>query len=243
MHLANDCFNGKNNHADVVFLQALIKILKMKTAIIIGTTGLTGTALLNQLLNDDYFNRVISFSRKQIELTHPKLVQYNIDFNNLNNYTELIKGDVVFCCMGTTIKTAGSQEGFKKVDLIYPTEFAKIAKQNGVKEFYLQSSLGADSNSNNFYLKTKGEAERILQQLNFEFFVSFRPSMLLGKRFEFRFGEFIGKGVMQLLAFLFIGKLKRYKAIHVNKVASAMIKQAKLHKPGNLIIENEEMVG
>jgi uncharacterized protein YbjT (DUF2867 family) len=214
----------------------------MKTAIIIGTTGLTGTTLLNQLLNDDFFNRVISFSRKQIELTHPKLVQHSIDFNKLNNYNELIKGDVVFCCMGTTIKTAGSQEEFKKVDLIYPTEFAKIAKQNGIKEFYLQSSLGADSNSTNFYLKTKGEAERILQQLNFDSFSAFRPSMLLGKRSEFRFGEFVGKIVMQLLSFLFIGKLKRYKAIHVNQVAEAMIKQVKLNMLGNVIIENEEMI-
>ena len=214
----------------------------MKTAIIIGTTGLTGTALLKELLKDDDFNHVISFSRKQIEFTDPKLVQHSIDFNQLPNYKELIKGDVVFCCMGTTIKTAGSQEAFKKVDLIYPTEFAKIAKQNGVKEFYLQSSLGADINSNNFYLKTKGEVEQILQQLNFNSFATFRPSMLLGKRPEFRFAELIAKVVMQLLSFLFIGKLKRYKAIHVNQVASAMIKQAKLNKPGNFIIENEEMV-
>lgn len=214
----------------------------MKTAIIIGATGLTGSALLNQLLNDNDFNRVISFTRKQIALTHPKLVQHTIDFNQLNNYKELIKGDVVFCCMGTTIKTAGSQEAFKKVDLVYPTEFAKIAKQNEVKEFYLQSSLGADSNSKNFYLKTKGEAEQTIQQLNFESFASFRPSMLLGKRTEFRFGEVVGKAVMQVFSFLFIGKLKRYKAIHVNQVARAMIKQAKLNKPGNFIIENEEMV-
>ena len=214
----------------------------METAIIIGATGLTGSALLNKLLNDDNFNRVISFSRKQIKLTHPKLIQHTIDFNQLNNYKDLIKGDVVFCCMGTTIKTAGSQEAFKKVDLIYPTEFAKIAKQNGVKAFYLQSSLGADSNSNNFYLKTKGEAEHKIQQLNFMSFAVFKPSILLGKRFEFRFGEFVVKVVMRLFSFLFIKKLKRYKAIHANQVAIAMINQAKLNKPGNFIIENEEMV-
>ena len=214
----------------------------METAIIIGATGLTGSALLNKLLNDDNFNRVISFSRKQIKLTHPKLIQHTIDFNQLNNYKDLIKGDVVFCCMGTTIKTAGSQEAFKKVDLIYPTEFAKIAKQNGVKSFYLQSSLGADSNSNNFYLKTKGEAEHKIQQLNFMSFAVFKPSILLGKRFEFRFGEFVVKVVMRLFSFLFIKKLKRYKAIHANQVAIAMINQAKLNKPGNFIIENEEMV-
>jgi uncharacterized protein YbjT (DUF2867 family) len=228
-------------------MQELISIFnyefkKMKTAIIIGTTGLTGSALLKQLLKDDDFNRLISFSRKQIGLTDPKLVQHSIDFNQISNYKELIKGDVVFCCMGTTIKTAGSKEAFKKVDFIFPTEFGKIAKQNGVKEFYLQSSLGADINSNNFYLKTKGEVEQILQQLNFNSFATFRPSMLLGKRSEFRFGELIGKVVMQLLSFLFIGKLKRYKAIHVNQVANAMIKQAKLNKPGNFIIENEEMI-
>lgn len=214
----------------------------MKTAIIIGGTGLTGSALLQQLLNDDDFKHVISFSRKQIELSHPKLLQHTIDFNQLINYKDLIKGDVIFCCMGTTIKTAGSQEAFKKVDLTYPTEFAKIAKQNGVKEFYLQSSIGADSNSTNFYLKTKGETEQIIQHLNFDSFAAFRPSMLLGKRSEFRLGEVVGKAVMQLFSFLFIKKLKRYKAIHVNQVARAMLKQAKLNKSGNFIIENEEMV-
>jgi uncharacterized protein YbjT (DUF2867 family) len=214
----------------------------MKTAIIIGATGLTGKALLYQLLEDKQFSTVILFLRKDLNISHPKLVQHCIDFNALETYKDLIKGDVVFCCMGTTIKVAGSQEAFKKVDYTYPTEFAKIAKQNNVTTFCLQSSLGANSKSNNFYLKVKGETEDYLRALNFVSFTSFRPSMLLGNRAEFRIGETIGKIVMQGLSFMFIGKLKRYKAIHVNQVASAMIKQSKLNKPGNSIIENEEML-
>lgn len=214
----------------------------MKTAIIIGATGLTGQALLSQLLQDDYFNHVIVFVRKKIDITHSKLTQQCIDFNVLDSYKDLIKGDVVFCCMGTTIKTAGSQEAFKKVDYTYPTEFAKIAKQNNITTFCLQSSLGADSKSTNFYLKVKGETEQALEQLHFNAFAFFRPSMLLGNRIEFRLGEQIGKVVMQALSFAFIGKLKRYKAIHVNQVASAMIKYAKLDKRGNTIMENEEML-
>lgn len=214
----------------------------MKTAIIIGASGLTGKALLYQLLQDDSFNRVIIFVRKELTIAHAKLIQYAIDFNTLDSYKDLIKGDVVFCCMGTTIKTAGSQEAFKKVDYVYPTEFAKIAKENNVPVFCLQSSLGADSKSNNFYLKTKGETEDAIKQLNFKSYATFRPSMLLGDRMEFRLGEKIGKAVMQALSFAFVGKLKRYKAIHVKHVASAMIKYAKSNNIGNAIIENEAMI-
>ena len=215
----------------------------MKTAIILGATGLTGKALLSKLLLDSTYTSVKSFARKPIELEHPKLIQNTIDFNNLTNYIDLIKGDIVFCCLGTTIKTAGSQEAFQKVDYTFPTEFAKIAKQNGITAFYLQSSLGADSKSNNFYLKVKGETEEAIRNLSFNSFATFRPSMLLGDRTEFRFGEVIGKIMMQALSFIFIGKLKRYKAIHVNQVASAMVKQSKLNKQGNTVIENEEMIG
>lgn len=214
----------------------------MKTAIVIGATGLTGQALLNQLLQDDYFNHVIIFVRKKIDITESKLIQHCIDFNSLDSCKDLIKGDAVFCCMGTTIKTAGSQEAFKKVDYTYPSEFAKIAKQNNIATFCLQSSLGADNKSTNFYLKVKGETEQAIEQLHFNSFASFRPSMLLGNRTEFRLGENIGKIVMQVLSFAFIGKLKRYKAIHVNDVASAMIKHVKSNNTGIKIIENEEMI-
>lgn len=214
----------------------------MKSAIIIGASGLTGNELLHQVLNDDYFSLVQIFVRKKIEIAHPKLVQHCVDFNSLDSYKDLIKGDVVFCCMGTTIKTAGSQDAFKKVDYIYPTEFAKIAKLNDVSVFCLQSSLGADSTSTNFYLKVKGETEDVINQLHFNSFATFRPSMLLGNRTEFRLGEKIGKIIMQALSFVFIGKLKRYKAIHVNHVANAMIRYAKSNKTGNVIIENEEML-
>lgn len=214
----------------------------MKTAIIIGASGLTGKALLYQLLQDDSFDRVIVFVRKELAIAHAKLTQHAIDFNNLNSYKDLIKGDVVFCCMGTTIKTAGSQEAFKKVDFTYPIEFAKLAKENNVPVFCLQSSLGADAKSNNFYLKTKGETEDAIKALNFQSFATFRPSMLLGDRTEFRLGEKIGKVVMQALSFAFIGKLKRYKAIHVKQVASAMIKHAKSGMVGNVIVENEAML-
>ncbi len=214
----------------------------MKTAIIIGASGLTGKALLYQLLQDNSFNRVIVFVRKELTIAHAKLIQHVINFDDLNSCKNLIKGDVVFCCMGTTIKTAGSQEAFKKVDYVYPTEFAKIAKENNVPVFCLQSSLGADVKSNNFYLKTKGETEDAIKRLNFQSFATFRPSMLLGDRTEFRLGEKIGKVVMQALSFAFIGKLKRYKAIHVKQVASAMIKHAKSGNTGNEIIENEAML-
>jgi len=188
-------------------------------------------------LQDNYFSQVEVFVRKNIDVNHPKLIQHCIDFNTIESYKDLIKGDVVFCCLGTTIKTAGSQDAFKKVDYFYPTEFAKIAKQNNVSTFCLQSSLGADSKSANFYLKVKGETEQTIAQLHFNSFATFRPSMLLGNRTEFRFGEQIGKIVMQTLSFGFIGKLKRYKAIHVNKVSIAMITYAKSDKKGMKLLK------
>lgn len=110
---------------------------------------------------------MIVFVRKKIEITHSKLTQHCVDFNALDSCKDLIQGDVVFCCMGTTIKVAGSQEAFKKVDYTYPTEFAKIAKQNNVSTFCLQSSLGADSKSSNFYLKVKGETEQSFGAITF----------------------------------------------------------------------------
>ena len=214
----------------------------MKTAIILGATGLTGTELLKQLLNDDYYKKVVLFSRKSTNINHCKLTEYITDFDLLHKIKHLIIGDIVFCCLGTTIKAAGSKTAFRKVDFKYISDFAEFAKQNGLNQFYLQSSLGADSKSKNFYLKTKGETENAIRKLDFESFTIFRPSMLLGNRREFRFGETLGKLVMQFFSFLFVGRLKLYKAIDAKQVAKAMIYESKLNKVGNFVFENDKLL-
>ena len=214
----------------------------MKTAIILGATGLTGTELLKQMLNDDYYKKVVLFSRESTNINHCKLTEYITDFDLLHKIKHLIIGDIVFCCLGTTIKAAGSKTAFRKVDFKYISDFAEFAKQNGLNQFYLQSSLGADSKSKNFYLKTKGETENAIRKLDFESFTIFRPSMLLGNRREFRFGETLGKLVMQFFSFLFVGRLKLYKAIDAKQVAKAMIYESKLNKVGNFVFENDKLL-
>jgi uncharacterized protein YbjT (DUF2867 family) len=214
----------------------------MKTAIILGATGLTGTELLKQLLNDDQYQKIILFSRKSTNINHCKLTEYITDFDQLHKIKHLIIGDIVFCCLGTTIKAAGSKTAFRKVDFNYISDFALLAKQNGFNQFYLQSSLGADSKSNNFYLKIKGETENTIKKLNFESFAIFRPSMLLGNRIEFRFGETLGKLAMRFFSFLFVGRLKLYKAIDAKQVAKAMIYESKLNKVGYFVFENDKLL-
>lgn len=194
-----------------------------QTAIVLGASGLIGDKLLHLLLNDSDFDKVKIFVRKALSITHDKLEQYVIDFNSIASYQELISGDVLFCCLGTTIKTAGSKEAFLKVDYTYPKEFAEIASKNEVPHFLLVSSMSADNNSSNFYLKVKGDIEYFLQQQNFKTLTILRPSLLLGARKEFRLGELFGKLLMKTLSFTFIGKFKPYKAIEAKTVAKAML--------------------
>lgn len=213
-----------------------------KTAIVLGASGLVGTDLVKQLIDDPDFSSVKLFLRKKMDWNDPKIEQHTVDFEKLGSYQELIKADVVFCCLGTTIKTAGSKDAFIKVDHTYPIEFAQIAKRNGTNCFVLISSMGADSNSSNFYLKVKGNVESDLKRMRFKQLVIVRPSMLLGNRKEFRMGELIGKKVMQGLSFLFVGKLKRYKAIQSVVVAKAMRLLSKNDLPEISVFENDRLL-
>ncbi len=212
-----------------------------KTAIVLGSTGLIGGHVLELLLNDTAFDKVKVFVRTALTISHPKLEQHMVDFNDSTSFEKLVTGDVIFCCLGTTIKTAGSQEAFKKVDYAYPLEFAKAGKQNGVKQYLIISSIGATIETSNFYLKTKGEIETAIKNLNFESFVILRPSMLLGNRKEIRVGEIIGKVVMQVLSFLFIGSLKKYKAIQASVVAKAMVEQSKISPQGVTVLLSDKI--
>lgn len=213
-----------------------------KSAIVIGATGLVGTELVKQLLSDKDYSLVKVFLRKKMDMEHPKLEQHVVNFEKLEESKELIKGDVVFCCMGTTIKVAGSQDAFFKVDHTYPFYFAQLAKSNGVEKFLLVSSLGADKNSPNFYLRVKGQIEWELEKLKFKNLIILRPSMLLGDRKEFRLGELIGKVVMRALGFIFIGKLKKYKAIEAGTVAKAMILLSKNELGDLAIFQNDRLL-
>jgi uncharacterized protein YbjT (DUF2867 family) len=216
-----------------------LKPTSMKTALIIGSTGLIGSQLLKLLLESEEYATVITFVKRDSGIEHPKLKQYIIDFDKPENYQNLVFGDDFFCTIGTTIKNAGSQEAFRKVDFEYPKEFATIALHNNVKQFLLISSLDALSTSSNFYLKTKGEIEDFLKKCPFESTIILRPSLLLGKRKEFRLGEKIGAFFMKLFSFIFVGNIKKYKPVQSEDVAKAMFAVAQKNFKGFQIIESD----
>jgi len=204
----------------------------VKTALIIGSTGLIGSKLLDLLLESQDYAKVITFVKRDTGIKHKKLTQHIIDFDKPETYKELVVGDDFFCTIGTTIKKAGSKEAFRKVDFEYPRQFATFALQNKVKQFLIISSLGADANSGNFYLKTKGEIQYFLKDCNFESVSILQPSLLLGDRKEFRLGEKAGAFFMKAFSFLLIGNLKKYKPIESKTVAKALFKIAQRNNKG-----------
>ncbi|HEY4628436.1 MAG TPA: NAD(P)H-binding protein [Flavobacterium sp.] len=211
----------------------------MKTALIIGSTGLIGSELLNLLLDSNDYLKVITFVKRDTGIKHPKLTQHIIDFDKPETYKDLVVGDDFFCTIGTTIKKAGSKEAFRKVDFEYPRQFASFALQNKVKQFLIISSLGADAKSGNFYLKTKGEIQDFLKDCSFENVAVLQPSLLLGNRTEFRLGEKVGAFFMKTFSFLFLGNLKKYKPIEGKTVAKAFFKIAQTNNKGFKIYESD----
>ena len=208
----------------------------MKTALISGATGLVGSFLVKMLLEDGYYNKVKILVRKPVEPEHPTLEQIIYDYENPE--PEKLVADDVFCCLGTTIKRAGSKEAFRKVDHDYPLQVAKAVHKNGAKNFSIVTAIGSNSKSSIFYNKVKGEVEENLKEVPFHSMQILRPSMLLGTRKEFRRGEEIGKFVASTLWFLFP---KRYRGIHASQVAACMINTMKKPVKGVQVIESEKM--
>ena len=208
-----------------------------KTALIVGSTGLVGSELLNLILHDDYYSKVISLVRNNTGISNTKLKEIKINFEKIEKYSTEILADDIFCCLGTTIKKAGTKENFKKVDLIYPLKIAAAALANGAQQFSVVSSIGADKNSKTFYTSVKGEMEEEIKKLNYFSLNIFRPSLLTGDREEFRFGEKIAQLFMKIFSFLFIGNLKKYKAIEAKTVAAEMLISAKRNSKGINIFE------
>ncbi|MEO8232252.1 MAG: NAD(P)H-binding protein [Ignavibacteriota bacterium] len=207
----------------------------MKTAIVIGATGLVGSFITQKLLDDDRYSKVKVFVRNSLEIKHPKLEEHIVDFEKLDLWKDEIEGDELYSALGTTIKKAGSKDAQYKIDFTYQYETAKAASENGVKNYMLVSSAGANYKSSNFYLRTKGNLDEKVQQLNFEKIRIFRPSILVGLRSEKRFGESIGIKIAETITKI-IPALKKYKPIDASLVAEAMIKTANRNSTEKLII-------
>ncbi|HEY8688506.1 MAG TPA: NAD(P)H-binding protein [Chitinophagaceae bacterium] len=214
-----------------------------QTAVVIGASGLIGNYLVEQLLHDEYFGTVRVLVRRGLAFDHPKLQQVIVNFNNINDYTKRFgKGDIIFCCVGTTQKKVkGDKVAYEKVDHDIPVNAAQIGIDNGFKKFLVVSSIGANLISGNFYLRLKGEMEKDIKQFPFKSISIFRPSMLLGKRNESRPGEKAGQIFMQAISFLFFGRFKKYHSVKAVDVAKAMIAQSKKDDPGIHIVEYPEM--
>ena len=192
--------------------------------LILGASGLTGSFVLKYALEDPSISEVFIWVRKPFGISHPKLKESVVNFLELDlNESNFPLVDSVCCCIGTTIKKAGSQKAFYDTDVTLPQTIAEIASKKGVNTFVLQSSIGANSNSNNFYLKCKGEIENSISNLNFSSFVILQPSLLLGKRKENRLAERLAMYLMRMLSWTFVGPLKKYKAISSEHVAKAML--------------------
>jgi uncharacterized protein YbjT (DUF2867 family) len=212
----------------------------MKTALVFGASGLTGSQLVELLSENPFYTEIIVFNRKRIGYHFPKVREVVADVQNTTEIARMITGDDLFCCIGTTQKKAGTKENFRKIDHGIPLDIGKIAKKNGVKTFLYMSSIGANGHSSNFYLRTKGETEEALKALNFPSLIIVRPSMLMGKRKERRIGESIGKIIIGVLGVFMIGKLKKYRGIYADDVARAMIKLG-LNTTGFKIAESDEL--
>jgi uncharacterized protein YbjT (DUF2867 family) len=210
-------------------------------AIIAGATGLIGNSLLDQLLTHPAYSKVTAIVRTEIPRQHPKLQQLVVDFDRLENHQEHIKGDVVFCSLGTTKSKTPDKDQYRKIDYQYPLDIAFIAQQNGASQYHLVSAVGANANSSIFYIKLKGEVERDLKTIPFKAVHIYRPCLLDGDRKERRSEEDLWIGMMHILNPLLIGGLKKYRSIKVEKVASAMLKQSLKEHSGIFTYNSDEI--
>ena len=194
-----------------------------RTALVAGASGLTGGHLLSHLLADDRYTHVTALVRNKSLLANRKLAQLIVDFEAL---PALPTADDAYCCLGTTIKKAGSQAAFRQVDFEFVVNFARAAKQAGVKRFLVISSLGANARSAVFYSRVKGEMENALCKVGFDAQHIFQPSLIIGERKEQRPAERFGIAAFHTVGALMVGPMRKYRPIESATIAQAMINAA-----------------
>lgn len=197
----------------------------IKNVVVAGASGLVGSRLMELLCENVTVKKITVLTRRPLELDHPKVEVCITDFNRLQSVQSRVAGaDVLYCCVGTTIKKAGSREAFRQVDYQVPYNLASLAAKSGITKLIVISSIGANPTSKNFYLRVKGEMERdIISDFRFQKLAFLRPSLLLGVRQEFRFGERLMQFLMALLSFAFVGRLARFRPVTDETVAKSMI--------------------
>jgi uncharacterized protein YbjT (DUF2867 family) len=191
------------------------------------------------LLNNDRVDEVHSIVRRRSGVTNQKLTEHEIDFDHLSTKAPEFSFDAVFCCLGTTIKKAGSREEFRKVDYEYVKQLAE--KYSSSSQFLVVSAMGADANSRVFYNQVKGEMEEAVKKSGIPSVQIFRPSLLLGDRKEFRFGEMVGSIFMRIFSPLMIGGMRKYRPIKASVVASGMLSAAFFNPKSPATYDSQEI--
>ena len=198
-------------------------------ALVIGATGATGKDLVQKLLADKDFEEVHAFVRRPLNIENDKLKSHIVNFEQPDEWKDLVKGDVAFSCLGTTLKDAGSKEAQRKVDYDYQYNFAKAAKENEVEDYVLVSAYGANPNSKIFYSRMKGELEQEVKNLHFNKMTIFQPGMLERKDSE-RTGEVLGGKIIKFANKL--GICESQKPLPTDVLAQAMVNSSKIKSNG-----------
>jgi uncharacterized protein YbjT (DUF2867 family) len=202
----------------------------MKKAIIYGASGLVGSYILEYLLNHSNYDQITIVVRKDLNIQHPKLKTLIGDFHSLDHLVKDILADEIYIALGSTQKKTPDKKIYYQIDHDYPVLAAKLAKENGAKAVFLVSSIGANPSSAVFYVKTKGETEQDILNLDFDYTYIFRPSIILGDRKESRPLEKVSKIIVKIINPLFMGELSKYKGIEASDIAKAMVNTAnRLH--------------
>jgi uncharacterized protein YbjT (DUF2867 family) len=210
-------------------------------AIIAGASGLIGSKLLNILLNEPAYNAVLVLVRKELPIKHKKLIQLIVDFDQLETYAASITGHAIFCCLGSTKKKTPDLSIYRKIDHDYPVKLAQMATQNGMDQYHLVSSIGADSKSSNFYTKMKGETAEDIEKLGLKCLHVYEPSFLTGDRKESRPLERVMVGLMSVINPLLIGSLKKYRSIPAQTVAQAMFNESLKNEEGTFTYSSDKI--
>lgn len=213
----------------------------MRSALLLGATGLVGGHCLDLLLADSAITRVVTLGRRPSGRSHAKLDERVGSMDRMADHADAFAVSDVFCCVGTTIRVAGSREAFRRVDHDIAARAAEMASERGARHFLLVSSMGADPGSRIFYNRVKGETEADVAALPFAGVALLRPSLLLGQRAEARTGEAVAQRVFPLLSPFMRGPLRKYRAVEARTVAAAMLRLASEGVRGVRIVESDEI--
>jgi uncharacterized protein YbjT (DUF2867 family) len=209
-----------------------------KTAIVLGATGLTGSLLLSRLTADDSYAGIKLFSRRPSGNTSPKIQEFIGDVLQLEKFQSDFTADEVFCCVGTTSAKTRDRIVYRAIDFGIPSTASKLAKENKIPTFLVMSSMGANARSSIFYSRTKGVMEQAVLHQKIPYTYILRPSLILGERHEKRIGESLGAILLKVSNFFLVGRLRKYRAVEADCIASAMMNLAKT-KPDLQIVSSD----